>query len=468
MSLRDHQIRETLDEDLKAYKEVYVRELKQARLFNESYTPPNRFERGVAFQIEKYFIELQRDIDEVLNSQQPDQQPYTNSANVIHTYSELIAYLDNYTSRNTLNQRDVATIEEKFDALLPSLSQLVNVSQEKEFSDNGVLEEMFDLIENRVYLPLKEAMTKLPIRRRMLVNRQGFTMAEDRLRAKQEEAFRRNQAIARGADFRRAMREGSAPPEYFQGDFPYVPPDQEDDEEAVPVGFQPPAQTPMKRKGGPKSHLFYRKFRDEIQIQAVLKNKMNVLGDLTQFNKLLKIGPLRNLLSEVSGFKKGSPEYKGLIAKIEGQPKPPKAQVQAEALAEQQQEGQGLPSAMRPKENIRLSVSDKQGGSSIKSRFAVRSDEKGLSGGFGETEGHMGGLPQGMEWALELRPVDRRPAPKHYGSVGTPEQDLTIEKRMYFLNQLDSHKVRDEDDDKEINSIANLRRMMEKRMKNRK
>lgn len=465
MSLRDRQIRETLDEDLKAYKEVYVRELKQARLFNESYTPPNRFERGVAFQIEKYFIELQRDIDEVLNSQQGDQQPYTNSANVIQTYSELIAYLDNYTSRNTLNQRDVATIEEKFDALIPSLSQLVNVSQEKDFPDNGVLEEMFDLIENRVYLPLKDAMTKLPTRRRMLVNRQGFTMAEDRLRAKQEEAFRRNQAIARGADFRQSMREGS-PPEYFQGDFPYVPPEQEDDEPGVPVGFQPASQTPTRRTGGPKTHLFYRKFRDEIQSQAILNNKMNVLGDLKEFNKILKIGPLRNLLSEVSGFKKGSPEYKGLIAKIEGQPQ---TRVQAQALAEEQQQGLGLPSAMRPKENIRLSVSDKQGGSSHeKSRFAVRSNGRGLSGGFGETEGHMGGLPQGMEWALELRPVDRRPAPKHYGSVGTPEQDLTVEKRMYFLNQLDSHRVRDEDDDKEINSIANLRKMMEKRMKKRK
>jgi hypothetical protein len=193
---------------------------------------------------------------------------------------------------------------------------------------------------------------------------------------------------------------------------------------------------------------------------------MNLLGDLTEFNKNLKIGPLRNLLSEVSGFKKGSPEYKGLIAKIEAEPQ---TRVQDQALAEEQQQGQGYPRAMRPRENIRMTISDKEGGQRhYSNRFTIRSDGRGLSGGFGETEGHMGGLPEGFNRALTLRPVDRRPAPKHYGSVGAPEQDLTIEKRMFFLNQLDSHKVRDEDDDREINSISNLRKMMEKRMKKHK
>ncbi len=467
MSLRDRQIRETLDENLKAYKEVYVRELKQARLFNESYAPPNRFERQIAFQIEKYFIEFQRTLDEIINSNQPEQQPIADGGAVIHIYSELVAYLDNYTSRNSLNQRDVATIEEKFDALLPALSQVVNISQAQAWRDNGVLEELYSLVEDRVYLPLKEALTKLPTRKQMLVNRQGFHIAEDRLRAKQEEAFSRNQAIARGADFRRAMREGS-PPEYFQGDFPYVPPEQEDDEEGVPVGFQAPAQTPTKRKSGAKTHTLYKKFRDEIQRQSILKNKMGVLGDLGEFGKIRQIGKLRNLLSEVSGFKKGSPEYKELIAKIEEETQPDQP-AQYLALAEDQQKGLGLPSAMRPQQHINLRITEKEGGSHHDtSRFAIRRDGRGLSGGFGETEGHMGGLPHGMRSALELRPVDRQPAPKHYGSVGTPEQDLTIEKRMFFLNQLESHKVRDEDDDKDFNSIANLRKMMEKRMKKHK
>ena len=53
MSMRDREIREILDEDLKAYKEVYKREFHQARLMNESYAPPNRFERSVGLQIDK-------------------------------------------------------------------------------------------------------------------------------------------------------------------------------------------------------------------------------------------------------------------------------------------------------------------------------------------------------------------------------------------------------------------------------
>jgi len=471
MSLRDRQIRETLDEDLRAYKEVYVRELKQARLFNESYTPPNRFERQVAFQIDKYFIEFQRTLDEIINSNQPDQKPINDGGAIIQIYSELVSYLDNYTSRNTLNQRDVATIEEKFDALLPSLSQVVNISQEQEWVDNGVLEELYSLVEDRVYLPLNEALARLPTRKRMLVNRQGFNIVEDRRRAKQEQALALNQAVARGADFRRAMREGEAPPEYFQGDFPYVPPDQEEDEEPVPVSFQPASQTPTRRRAGPKSSNFYKKFRDEIQAQSILKNNMGMLGDLGEFGKIRKIGTLRNLLSDVSGFKKGSPEYKALIEKIEAEPQQGYlAQPQQDlALAEEQQQGLGLPSAMRPKQHIRFDITEKEGkGHNDMSRFAIRSDGRGLSGGFGETEGQMGGLPLGMRSALQLRQVDRQPAPKHYGSVGTPEQDLTIEKRMFFLNQLESHKVRDDDEEKDFNSIANLRKMMEKRLKKRK
>ena len=80
----------------------------------------------------------------------------------------------------------------------------------------------------------------------------------------------------------------------------------------------------------------------------------------------------------------------------------------------------------------------------------------------------MGGLPLGMRKALTLRPSDRRPVKYSNGSLGQPEQDLSIEDRMQFLNQLESHKVRDEDDDRDFNSISNLRKMMEKRIKKHK
>ena len=524
MSLRDRQIREILDADLNAYREAYVRQLKQARLLNESYTPPNRFERQVAFQISKYFIEFQRAIDDVINSNQPEQEPITNGSALIKIYSELVPYIDSYQSSNPLNQRDVATIEEKFDALIPSLSQVVNLAQEQAWRDSGVLEELFSMIEDRVYLPLKEALTRLPSHKKMLVDRLGFTVAEDRLRAKQQEALERNQAIARGADLRQAFREEAPPPppEYVQGDFPYVPP-----EVATP-----------KRKGGPKALSFYKRFREEIEFQAKKNGTEDLLGDRTAL-ATMKVLELRKLLSAVTGLKQKTPEYKALLTDIEEGKSTLAGPVELdkpeeEGVLGEGRQGFGLPAVMRrqksPTENIVLHI--KEGGTNNKklrakkrreklllkrpapvasesdtetesesesegedavdayynnqnqpppppprrhriqggtSRFAVRRDQgEELTGGFGETEGQMSGLPRGMRFALALRPIDRRPAPKHYESIGTPEEYLTMEQRMYFLNQLDSHQVRDEDDVKDFNSITNLRKMMEKRLKKHK
>jgi len=537
MSLRDRQIREVLDEDLKAYRQVYVRELKQARLFNESYTPPNRFERQVAFQIEKYFIEFQSYLDDVINSNQPGQIPISDGGAIINIYSELIAYIDSYQSRNALNQRDIATIEEKFDGLIPTLSQVVNIAQEQGWRDSGVLEELYSMVEDRVYLPLKVALDRLPSRKKMLVNRLGYSVAEDRQRAKQQEAFERNQAIARGADardMRQDFKRGVLPPEYEQGDFVYVPPDMEEDEKGVPPSMKPAAATP-KRRGGPKKHSYYKRFVDMIESLAEVNGKEDLIADRSVLESK-KIGPLRNLLASVSGLKKGSPAYKELLNNIESEGPATPAEAIQDVAAVEQQEGFGagkprqprptaecLPAVMRrqksPTENIVFEI--KEGGATKKKlrekkrrekllnhpapiassssesdsssesegeyavdafaqqptrhryvggshRFAIRRDGGGLSGGFGMTEDEMGGLPKGMRKALVLRPVDKRPAPKHYGSVGTPEQDLSIEKRMYFLNQLDTHRVRDEDEEKDFNSIANLRKMMEKRLKKHK
>jgi hypothetical protein len=521
MSLRDRQIREVLDEDLKAYRQVYVRELKQARLFNESYTPPNRFERQVAFQIEKYFIEFQSYLDDIINSNQPGQIPISNGGAIINIYSELIAYIDSYQSRNPLNQRDIATIEEKFDGLIPTLSQVVNIAQEQGWRDSGVLEELYSMVEDRVYLPLKVALDRLPSRKKMLVNRLGYRVAEDRQRANQQEAFERNQAIARGADardMRQDFKRGVLPPEYEQGDFVYVPPDMEEDEKGAPPSMKPAAATP-KRRGGPKKNAYYKRFMDEIEAQAEANGTQDLIADRSVLEGK-KIGPLRNLLASVSGLKKGSQEYKELLSRIEGEGPATPAEARQDEAAAEQQEGFGLPAVMRrqksPTENIVFEI--KEGGATKKKlrekkrrqkllnrpaptasssdsssesegeyavdafaqqptrnryvggsqRFAIRRDGGGLSGGFGMTEDEMGGLPQGLRKALVLRPVDRRPAPKHYGSVGTPEQDLSIEKRMYFLNQLDTHRVRDEDEDKDFNSISNLRKMMEKRLKKHK
>ena len=67
MSLRDRQIREILDEDVKYYNEALKRQFQQVRLMDESYAPPNKLERQVAFRIEEYFIELNKLMSRLLD-----------------------------------------------------------------------------------------------------------------------------------------------------------------------------------------------------------------------------------------------------------------------------------------------------------------------------------------------------------------------------------------------------------------
>ena len=483
MSLRDRQIREMLDENLKAYREVFVRELKQARLFNESYAPPSRFERGVAFQISKYFIAFQSAIDDIINSHQPDvgYEPIRDGSALVKIYSELVAYIDSYQRQQPLGQRDIAIIEEKFDALLPSLSQVTNLAQEEAWRDSGIIEEIYTLIEDRVYLPLKEALTRLPAHKKMLVQRQGFSVAEDRLRLKQQKAFEQNQAIARGADMRQQFREH--PPEYQQ--FPYVPADSDEEEEAAQAPLKARVKVPVspakpKGKTGPKGAAYYKRFRSVIEKEARRNGVEDQLGDRDEFERTKKIGTLRKLLAIASKSKQSSAEFKILLDEIEtgraASLPPPPAEAEAEAEApfeapvpkDEVGFGAGTPqcgSWARKPQHISFTITEKEqrGKGYSGGRFSSR-----LVGGFGETEGQMGGLPLGMRKALTLRPSDRRPVKYSNGSLGQPEQDLSIEDRMQFLNQLESHKVRDEDDDRDFNSISNLRKMMEKRIKKHK
>ena len=115
-SLRERQIREVLDEDLRAYREVLNREVKQAKIMNETYAPPNRFEKRVAFTIDQYFLKLQRHADDIVNSLVNGDYKETGVKDLLYSYQELIAYLDTYASFNAINQRDKAIIENKFDA----------------------------------------------------------------------------------------------------------------------------------------------------------------------------------------------------------------------------------------------------------------------------------------------------------------------------------------------------------------
>jgi hypothetical protein len=153
-SLRERQIREVLDEDLRAYREVLNREVKQAKIMNETYAPPNRFEKRVAFTIDQYFLKLQRHADDIVNRLVNGDMKETGVKDLMYSYQELIAYLDTYASFNAINQRDKAIIENKFDGIANQVEQIYNYSENLDWRSKELLLELSDNLDYRTYLPI--------------------------------------------------------------------------------------------------------------------------------------------------------------------------------------------------------------------------------------------------------------------------------------------------------------------------
>ena len=68
LSLREREIREILDEDQKYNRVRFENEKKNAAINNITYSPPKKFEKAVAFEMNKYFIKIQAAIDKAINN----------------------------------------------------------------------------------------------------------------------------------------------------------------------------------------------------------------------------------------------------------------------------------------------------------------------------------------------------------------------------------------------------------------
>jgi hypothetical protein len=436
MSMRDAQIREILDEDLRAYKEVYKREFHQARLLNESYAPPNRFERGVGFQIDKYFSELQQAIDVVLETQDNADAPL-----VLSIYSQLVDYIDRFTARNTISQRDISVIEDKFDKIEPSMYSLAALAEARRFRLSNELDAVQQMIEDRTYLPIKFEMEQVKANPQMLINRNEYRLE------KREREF----APAR-ADFgprpravspKRAASPTPAPasPRKSRITLPEIFKLKELMKElAQSEGVQLPPNFNQIKKQSELKQIYF----DILQIDR--KDKAYVSVADKQFKKLVSDA------SAAVQEKQASRQTPALAAADA----PPEYNVFDEPAPEPQV-GFG--------ENIILSIGEKprRKGRKHRQRFGAA-----MFGGIGgDTEGEMGGLPAGFARGLEIRPHDRKPLTRYAADIGLDgmDQDLELKDRMYFLNQLDSHAVPTEDNDFKLNSIQNLRKERDVRVK---
>ena len=413
---REAQIREILGEDQKYYLARYELERKAARLMNESYAPPDRFERAVAFNIDKNFIDLRAAIDNVLAT-----QAEADASKVIQLYQQTVKYIDAYAEKRGLVQRDVSVIEDKFDALKPTIQNLVYMSTNSGWRITEKLVNIEENIENRTYsyqdIELPEKVLTRP-----------------------------------GASAPIAL--ASVP--INEPEFLVVPPDD-----------SPPSVRANRRTGPDMWLLLQSKVPNDpitrqefLNIGSVAAQQAYIVAkqlgyDLTGIN-------LSNLNNRAERDRAGiiNADYGNAIRALNTNPpivplnlpavpqQAPGQQTSEQQTSEQQ--GDGMPNFAKQMSHTEGLVLPKKKGRGKK-----------LLGGISNAEDIDIGLPQGVDDALKLRPVDKKPSKEiHFA----PDNHLTLDKRMMFLNQLDTHAIKDEDEP-EMNSTRNLYKAMEKRLK---
>jgi hypothetical protein len=421
-SLRNRQIQEILDEDLRAYREVLKREIKQAKIMNETYAPPNRFEKQVAFQIDQYFLKLQRHADDIVNNLVNGNYKEQGVKDLLYSYQELIAYLDAYTARSPINQRDKAIIENKFDAIANQVEQISSFADNIGWRSKFLLAELSDILDFKTYLPIEN----LPFTK-------GIVSKEFKERGFNDPVVGLREPVTPS---RRDYNDDDEPPAYDfapEAEFGSLEDAEEDISQMVSSSVIPKPRNLTEAKDYMRSLSMkdVRMFAKDLDMLDDLKAKKSKAGlrQKLTLNDIIRIYMLKE--QGIRTTKNRQPiveDPEELLERTEATP--------PDSLAELEEED--TPSA----------------------------EGQGMSRGFGmcgsgESEDMMYGLPQGYKKAMRLRPMDRTPV--HFKTQDERGEDgLDLEDRMQFLNQLDTKPIKD---DIKVNSTGTYKKSMSEKAK---
>jgi hypothetical protein len=425
-SLRDRQIREVLDEDLRAYREVVKREIKQAKIMNETYAPPNRFEKQVAFQIDQYFLKLQRHADDIVNNLVNGNYKERGVKDLLYSYQELIAYLDAYTARSPINQRDKAIIENKFDAIANQVEQISSFADNIGWRSKFLLAELSDILDFKTYLPIEN----LPFTK-------GIVSKEFKERGFNDPVVGLREPVTPS---RRDYNDDDEPPAYDfapEAEFGSLEDAEEDISQMASSSVIPKPRNLTEAKDYMKSLSMkdVRKFAKDLDMLDDLKAKKSKAGlrQKLTLNDIIRIYMLKE--QGIKTTKNRQPIVEDPEALLDEEEV--EAEDEEQVLEEEEEapaQGQGMSGGM--------------------------SRGFGMCGS-GESEDMMYGLPQGYKKAMRLRPMDRTPV-RFKTQDERGENGLSLEDRMEFLNQLDSRPIKD---DIKVNSTGTYKKSMSEKAK---
>ena len=151
-AFRQKQIREILDEDLRANREVLRREFRQAKVYdNDEFTEPTKLQEIVSWNIDKQISQLQESIQNVIDGAIDNANlgvANQDISKIATTYNLLVSYINNYAKAHTLSQRDKAVIDTKFNEIEPLLNQLKQILQHPDAYNVEVSAQNLQIIEH--------------------------------------------------------------------------------------------------------------------------------------------------------------------------------------------------------------------------------------------------------------------------------------------------------------------------------
>jgi hypothetical protein len=179
-ALRQREIREVLDADVNINKQVLNNYYKQVRVFSDALPQPTTLEAIVSFNIVKYFLLLKNALQSVVDKYLAGKD-ITNSENVLYHYNVLITYIRNFAKSHTLSQRDKAQIEDKFNALLPLVKQVVNIARDQDFTDYEALDWLYNNLRTFNYSELPIQANPMSAIEQMRYENSGYKVLHEKL-----------------------------------------------------------------------------------------------------------------------------------------------------------------------------------------------------------------------------------------------------------------------------------------------
>jgi hypothetical protein len=140
--------------DLEAQKDIVRKLYKFVAQEKQPNIEPKLLDSITKFNIEKYFDDFRDDVQGVIDDYLAGKR-MTNSGRMILSFNLLVNYIKNFARSAGINQKERASLQDKFDSIKPLIQQVVDIATKEEFNDLVQLLALYDNVSGYNYNEIK-------------------------------------------------------------------------------------------------------------------------------------------------------------------------------------------------------------------------------------------------------------------------------------------------------------------------